>query len=814
MSKGKQVSYDENIIDMAATEVMHDAFMTYAEHVTMERALPRVEDGLKPVQRRILYTLNELGITPDKPYKKCARIVGEALGKYHPAGDSSVYDAMTRMAQDFSMRMPLVDGHGNFGSVDGDPPAAMRYTEARMSSLALEMLRDLQKDTVPFRPNYDDTDVEPDLLPARYPNLLVNGASGIAVGLATNIPPHNLGEVVDSVIYRMNKPGCTLDEIMKIVPAPDFPTGGYVVEGTGLRDAYETGRGRIQIRARAHIEKQDNGKSLIVVTEMPYEVKKSALLEKALQIVEAKRDLFGAVEEIRDESDREGMRAVFEIKKGVDPEKILQLLYKYTDLQTTFGINMMAIADGSPRQLGLLDVLDGYIRHQKNVVRRRTAYDLERCEKREHVLEGLQIAVVNIDRVIKIIRGSKNPEAAKKGLMDAFELTQAQAQAILDMRLSRLTGLETIELEKELAQLRKEISTLRSVLENESELVAIIRRELRDIKKKYDDPRRTELLSAEQGEIRIDEMALLPREECTIVLTRGGGLKRMAPKALQRALENPPEEEKLKIRTLLSSNTANRIYVFTSTGQGYVIPAMQIPEQRLRDPGKSLSALVSGVARGEEIVALFDDRELEQDAQIWFATAGGLVKPVKAGDLKSRKNRMSASGLREGDRLIAVERDRPGLDNLTFVSSDGYVVTFPKEGVPLRGRTAVGVPGVRLAPDAQAVAFSQTAATGQRLVLITDRGRAKQFRTEDLRPQARNGRGSRLMVLKGDGGTKIAAALTLDQITSLTVAEPGGQVRKISSGDLPVSAGSPQATQVVELTNGIPVAGAWVDVDG
>lgn len=814
MSKDKQVSYDENIVDMAATEVMHDAFMTYAEHVTMERALPRVEDGLKPVQRRILYTLNELGITPDKPYKKCARIVGEALGKYHPAGDSSVYDAMTRMAQDFAMRMPLVDGHGNFGSVDGDPPAAMRYTEARMSPLALEMLRDLQKDTVPFRPNYDDTDLEPDLLPARYPNLLVNGSSGIAVGLATNIPPHNLGEVIDSVIYRMDKPACSLEEIMRRMPAPDFPTGGFVIGGKGLEEAYRTGRGKIQMRARTHIEKQANGKSLIVITEMPYEVKKAALLEKTLQIVEAKRDLFGAVEEIRDESDREGMRAVIEIKKGVDPEKILQLLFKQTDLQTTFGVNMMAIADGSPQQLGLLDIIDGYIRHQKNVVRRRTAFDLERAEKREHVLEGLQIAVLSIDRVIRIIRGSKTPETAKKSLMDAFELTGVQAQAILDMRLSRLTNLETIELEKELDQLRTSIAGLRAVLESEAELVRLIRRELKDIRKKYADPRRTEILSAEQGEIRIDETALLPREECAVVLTRGGGLKRMAPKTLQRALENPADEERLRIRELLTTNTANRLYIFTSAGQQYILPVAQIPEQRLREPGKPLSALVPGIGRGEEIVAVFDGTALEEDSVVWFATAGGLVKAVRAGDLRGRKSRLTGSTLREGDQVVAVLRERPGFPCLTCVTSDGYALTFSKDEVPIVGKTALGVRAVRLGEGARLIAVSQTPGPNQTLLLISDTGSARQFLTEDLRSQGRNGRGDRLFVLKGADGSRVEAALTLDQIATLTVGEKGGGVRKVVSSELPVAGGSPQRTRTTALTSGIPITGAWVNLDG
>ncbi|MEG2188711.1 MAG: DNA gyrase subunit A, partial [Christensenella sp.] len=410
--KSKQIDFKEDIIEAALNEVMHNSYMTYAEYVTMERALPRVEDGLKPVQRRILYTMYDLGILPDKPYKKSARIVGEALGKYHPHGDTSVYDAMVRLAQPYAMRMPLVDGHGNFGSMDGDSAAAMRYTEARLSPLALEMLRDLNKDTVAFRPNFDDTEREPDMLPARFPNLLVNGSSGIAVGLATNIPPHNLGEVIDGVVTRIDNPMCSLQDITKHIKAPDFPTGGYILGGDGLQQAYETGKGKILVRAKTHIEKTKTGKNLIVITEVPYEVKKSVMLEKILAVSENKKELFAGIDDIRDESDREGIRAVIELKKGHDSEKILNLLYKYTDLQTTFGINMMAIADGSPKQLGLVSIIDYYIGHQKNVITRRTQFDLEKAEKREHILLGLIIAVKNIDRVIKIIRASKNTEEA------------------------------------------------------------------------------------------------------------------------------------------------------------------------------------------------------------------------------------------------------------------------------------------------------------------------------------------------------------------------------------------------------------------
>ena len=443
------IAADKNILIKSMDDVMHESMLPYAEHVILERALPRVEDGLKPVQRRILYTMLGLGNTPDKPHRKSARIVGDCLGKYHPHGDFSVYDAMVRMAQGFNMRAPLVDGHGNFGSIDGDSAAAMRYTEARMTPLALELLRDIDKDTVKFSLNFDDTEKEPDVLPGRFPNLLVNGASGIAVGLATAIPPHNFGETVDAVIAQMENPEISLDELMRIIPCPDFPTGGYILASDEIRAAYETGRGKLTVRAKCHIEEQKNGKKLIVATEMPYQVNKARALEGILRITQEKKAMFAGVSDIRDESDRMGMRAVIEVKKDADAEKILQYLYKYSDLQVTFGVNMVAIADGKPQQLGLKDMLRYYIAHQEDVVTRRTRFDLDAAEKREHILNGLSIAVLNIDEVIAIIRASKNPRAAREALIKRFELTEIQAQAILDLRLQRLTNLELIAIEKE-----------------------------------------------------------------------------------------------------------------------------------------------------------------------------------------------------------------------------------------------------------------------------------------------------------------------------------------------------------------------------
>lgn len=809
-NKTKQIDYDERIVEMAATEVMHDAFMTYAEHVTLERALPRIEDGLKPVQRRILYTLHELGITPDKPYKKCARIVGEALGKFHPAGDTSVYDAMARMAQDFSMRMPLVDGHGNFGSIDGDSPAAMRYTEARMSPLALEMLRDLDKDTVPFRPNYDDTDSEPDLLPARYPNLLVNGASGIAVGLATNIPPHNLAEVIDGVILRMKKPNCTLDEMMEVIKGPDFPTGAYLLPENGLRQAYETGRGKIQIRAKTHFEQLKNGKTLIVITQTPYELKKSALLTKIQQISEAKKEIFGGIDEVRDESDREGMRGVIELKKGVDPDQMLGLLFKHTDLQTSYGINMMAIADGSPRQLGLLDVLDGYIKHQKEVVRRRTQFELEKAEKREHILAGLVVAVENIDEVIKIIREAPSTERAKTDLMKRFSLTGVQAQAVLDMRLARLNKLEVTQLRAEHAEVLKLIERLRGILASEKEIIAIIRKELRDVRRKFADERRTEILFNESAKIDIDETVFLPAEDCVVLLTRGGGLKRMSPKTLQRSLESTELDERARARALINSNTQSRLFIFSSSGQLYTIPVQQLPEARLKEPGKPLSSIVPGVSRDETILCILDESGIENSDVLYFVTASGLTKGVRADQYRPRKTKSVASTLREGDRLVYVAPTRRAED-IVMVTDDGYGVRIAKDDIPIMGKQAQGVHGMRVPDGSQVVFAAQVPVPNQSLLLATSDGRVRQCAPDSFRTMERNRRGSRILPVRRQPDSRIVGGVALDQISTVTLSGPSGQT-KFSSNQVPVYAGNSDADTVQVAEPGQRVSEIYCNV--
>ncbi len=810
--KSKQIFFDANVADLALDEIMHNSYMTYAEYVIMERALPRVEDGLKPVQRRILYTMYDLGITPDKPYKKSARIVGEALGKYHPHGDTSVYDAMVRMSQEFVLRAPLVDGHGNFGSMDGDSAAAMRYTEARMSPLALELIRDINKDTVAFRPNFDDTEKEPDMLPARYPNLLVNGSSGIAVGLATNIPPHNLGEVIDGVICRIQNKDCTLDHIMEHIKGPDFPTGGYMLTSPELRTAYETGRGKILIRAKTHFEEQKNGKTLIVITQMPFEVKKAGMLEKILAITETKKELFAGIDDIRDESDREGVRGIIEIKKGHNPEKILNLLFKYTDMQTTFGINMMVIAEGAPKQLGIIPIIDYYIGHQKNVVTRRTRYDLERAEKREHILEGLMIAVKNIDEVIKIIKASKNTEDAKRNLMRAFTLTGVQAQAVLDMRLARLTNLEIEILEKEYAEVLALIKYLRSILNSEAKLMEVITKELTEIKEKYADKRRTKMISEKKAVVEVDEKEFIVAEECLIMLTRGQSLKRMKQKSLQKTGENADLEEKLMPALIIPTDTNSKLYIFTNKGNMYVVPTTSIPEARLKEGGKSLNSMVSGIEEGERIINIITQKDFNTDV-IYFATKNGLVKGTEISEFEVKKSKIMACGLREGDELIYAKPNDKSLLNMLFITKKGMSINILKSDISIMGRSGKGVGAIKLGiKDCVMFAEEIYEAQDKKLVLITNLGYAKQTPVYEFEQQGRNGKGLKAFNLTGNIGTSIVGGVLTEGICAITVVLKNNDIFKITTDAIPTDMRNTKGEQVVLAIMGNDVVDVYKNI--
>ncbi len=737
----------ETILLKTMDEVMHQSMLPYAEYVILERALPRVEDGLKPVQRRILYTMSELGLTPDKPHKKSARIVGDCLGKYHPHGDTSVYDAMVRMAQDFNMQAPLVDGHGNFGSIDGDSAAAMRYTEARMAPLALELLRDLDKETVKFVLNFDDSLKEPDLLPGRFPNLLVNGATGIAVGLATNIPPHNLGETIDAVVLRMDKPESSLDEVMKVLPCPDFPTGAYLLRSDEIHTAYETGRGKITMRAHAEIETLKNGKKLIAITEFPYQVNKAKALEDILKLSQEKKLLFSGISDIRDESDRSGIRAVIEIKKDADAEKILQYLYKYSDLQLTFGVNMVAIANGKPQQMGLLEVLDHYIRHQENVVTRRTRFDLEAAKRREHILEGLMIAVLNIDEVIALIRASKTPKIAKEGLMARFTLTEVQAQAILDLRLQRLTNLELLGIEREYKEVKKTIEELLSILDSPKKLRSVIKKELLAIKESYAVPRRTRLIDGET-EIVVEQSDLKVVEDVVVALLDGEKLRRM-PKRLFSAEQLDGEN----ITALLDTDTDKKLKLFSNLGNAFTLGVEEIAETRPNAKPVFLNSLLT-LEKGEHIVSCF----LEQgEGELFFFTKQGFVKRTQASEYVTKTKRIAAISLKEGDELLGVQPKAEA--GILLLTAMGMSIRFETETVPQMGRVSAGVKCVKLEEHDFVTFFTQLGDEGE-ILTISDRGYAKRSFVFDHELQGRNGKGLKAFDFKknGSNGTRVAAA--------------------------------------------------------
>ena len=754
------IGVDQNIIISPMEEVMHNSMIPYAEHVIMERAIPRVEDGLKPVQRRILYTMNELAIHPDTPHRKCARIVGDCLGKYHPHGDSSVYDALVRLAQDFSMRGKLVDGHGNFGSVDGDGAAAMRYTEARMAPLATEMLRDLDKDTVPFRLNFDDTLKEPDMLPASFPNLLVNGASGIAVGLATNIPPHNLRETISAVIAQIDKPDITLDELMQIIPAPDFPTGGVLLNTPEIRTAYETGKGKLTLRARTHIEDGSAGRKLIVITEIPYQVNKAAMLEKILKLSEEKKAALGCIYDIRDESDRMGMRAVIELRKDADVDKVLGYLFKYSDLQVTFGVNMFAIADGKPRLLSLRRAIKYYIRHRKNVVTARTQYDLDKAKARAHILEGLMIAVDNLDEVIKIIRGSENPKTAKAALMARFELSDVQAQAILDMRLQRLTNLEILTLRKEYADLCKLIAELEAILSSEKKLMNVIKKELKSVADKYGDDRRTEIADT-ANVVEAAQKEEIIAEEATVTFSKAGLLRRMYPPRARKLAadgelnEDPPV---YKFETL----TDHTLYFFTNRGNCYALSVSALPEaNKPKDRGSLLSSVLAGLEDNEVPVNILclKPGDLAQQPDLLFVTKQGQVKRTTAAEYDVRRAKFAAVGLKDGDEVHSVIPMNPELDLLLF-SESGMCIRFHSDSIPQQGRTAGGVKGMNLELNDHILWCGQPQATDQ-LLLFSERGYGKRILYMDFEPQARAGKGLKSFYFNknGSNGRYLAAVL-------------------------------------------------------
>ncbi len=738
-------------------EVLPGSMLPYAEYVILDRALPRVEDGLKPVQRRILYTMYDMGLTPDKPHKKSARIVGECMGKYHPHGDSSVYDAMVRMAQDFNMRMTLVNGHGNFGSVDGDPAAAMRYTEARLEPLALELLRDIEKDTVRFTLNFDDSLKEPETLPGRFPNLLVNGASGIAVGLATNIPPHNLGEVIDGVVAYIDNPRIKLFEMMKYIKAPDFPTGGYIVAGE-LVQAYETGRGKIGIRAKVSIEEGDNDKKLIVISELPYQVNKARLLAKIADLREEKKDLLGGISEITDESDRNGMRAVIKVKKDADADKILNALYKYTDLECSFGINMVAIADGKPQQMGLLDIIGHYVAYQREVILRRTKFDLAQAKERCHILEGLIIAVRNIDEVIKIIKTSESVPAARQRLRDRFDLSEKQAQAILDLRLARLTKLEVYKLEQELEELKKLIARLTAIVESKKLQMDVVKEELKEVKKQFKSERKSSLVF-DVSDIKVEKFDdVRPVEKCALVYTAADTVKVVAEKNFNMSDKNLNERSSLNdvYKLILKTSTDKIVYSFTNMGNCYKIDFEDVELGKLKDKGMPYKKLCPDALDGEKPIAFYEVGEKLPKGSLLFYSKLGYVKKSDWKEYNILKYAFQACKVNEGDELIGIETDDPEpTTTLFFVTEQGMCLNAYKNDIPTQGRVSAGVRGISLSEGDKVVFAGQIDGEGE-IIVATDGNTYKKVIASQIDPMARYRKGVRIVDL--GKGRKVAYA--------------------------------------------------------
>lgn len=729
---------DVKLLQHEIHDEMKKSYIDYAMSVIVSRALPDVRDGLKPVHRRILYGMSELGVTPDKPHKKSARIVGEVMGKYHPHGDSSIYEAMVRMAQDFSIRYPLVDGHGNFGSVDGDGAAAMRYTEARMTPFALQMLRDIEKETVDFMPNFDDEEQEPTVLPSRFPNLLVNGANGIAVGMATSIPPHNLSDVIDATVRLIDNPDSSVDDLIKIVKAPDFPTGAIIMGRNDAKAAYRTGQGRVIIRSKAEIEETNKGKTQIVFTEIPYQVNKARVIEKIAELVREKK--LDHVADIRDESDRTGMRIVIELKKDANPQITLNRLYKHTQLQESYSIIMIALVDGQPKLLNLREMLEEYLKHQKNVVTRRTIYDLRKAEERAHILEGLRIALDNIDEVIKTIRESYND--AKQRLMERFGLSEIQSQAILDMRLARLQGLEREKIETEYKELLEQIAWFKKVLEDESLLMGIIKDELLEIKKKFGDKRKTDI----QGDAEdIDEEDLIQEGKVAVTLTYLGYIKRMpidtyrTQKRGGKGITGLTTRENDFVRNLIMTSTHDYLMFFTNTGKAHKIKAYEIPEAQRTAKGTPAVNFLNLMQR-ERITAVIPIQDFGEDKYLIAVTKHGTIKKTPLSQFDTnRKTGLIAINLKDNDELIGIKQTT-GTSNVIIVTKFGKCICFSEDDVRPMGRIAGGVRAIKLEKGDEVVAM-ELAETNEELLVVTKNGYGKRTPVEEYKVQTRGGKG-------------------------------------------------------------------------
>ncbi len=771
----------DSIHEVDLKKTMERSYIDYAMSVIAARALPDVRDGLKPVQRRILFSMIELNNGPDKPHRKCARIVGDTMGKYHPHGDSSIYEALVKLAQDWNTRYPLVDGHGNFGSMDGDSAAAMRYTEARLSKISMEMLADINKDTVDFIPNFDETEKEPVVLPSRFPNLLVNGTSGIAVGMATNIPPHNLREIIDAVVKIIDNRvledrETSIEEVLDIVKGPDFPTGALVLGKSGFEEAYRTGKGKIKVRAITEIEPMPNGKQRIIVTELPYMVNKANLIQKIAELVKDKK--VEGITDLRDESSREGMRIVIELKKDCNANVLLNNLYKHTQMQDTFGVNMLALVNNEPKVLNLLEMLEYYIKHQEDVVTRRTKYDLNKAEERAHILEGLLIALDNIDEVIKIIRGSKSVQEAKLSLMERFGLTDAQSQAIVDMRLRALTGLEREKLENEYRELMEKIAELRAILADEKKLLGVIKEEIMIVSMKYGDDRRTQI-GFDDDDLTIED--LIKKENTVITMTKLGYIKRMTVnnfKAQNRGGKGIKGMQTIEddfIEELLMTTTHHYIMFFTNKGKVYRLKTYEIPESGRTARGTAIVNLLQ-LDPEEKITAIIPIKEYKEGKFLFMVTKHGLVKKTPVTEYQNiRKNGLAAITLREGDELIEVKTTDDTRD-IIMVTKLGMCIRFNETDVRSTGRTSMGVIGMKLSPDDEVIGM-QMNTQGRTLLIVSENGMGKRTAIDEFAPQNRGGKGVKCYKINEKTGNVVGVKAVNDNNEIMLISTQGIVIR-------------------------------------
>ena len=788
------------ILPVNIEDEMKESYLSYSMSVIIGRALPDVRDGLKPVHRRILYGMEEAGNQWNRPYKKSARIVGDVMGKYHPHGDAAIYDALVRMAQDFSMRYTLVDGQGNFGSIDGDPPAAMRYTEVRLDRIASEMLADLDKETVDFVPNYDGGEKEPVVLPAKIPNLLLNGSSGIAVGMSTNIPPHNLGELIDAVVAQAANPEITLDELMKHLPGPDFPTGGFITGRAPIREAYETGRGIIRIRAKARIERQKKGdKEIIIVSEIPYQVNKVKLIERIAELV--KEEKIKGISDIRDESDREGIRIVIEIKRGDNADVVLNQLYKHTQMDTSFGIIMLALVRNQPRVLSLKETITHFIEHRKEVVTRRTQYELGKAEDRLHILEGLKIALDHLDEVIALIRKSASPQEAKDGLMQKLALSDVQAQAILDMRLQRLTALERDKILEERKELINLVKRLKEILEHEHLILGIVTEELKEMREKYGDERRTEILESSE-EISIED--LIADEDMVVTITHDGYVK-TTPLSIYRSQRRGGKgrtgittKELDFVETLFIASKHNYVLFFTNLGRCYWIKVHEIPEAGPTARGKALVNLLN-LSDGEKVAAVLPVREFKENQYIIMATKNGIVKKTKLMAYSNpRAGGIIALNIREDDELIEA-RLTNGSDEILLTSYFGQAIRFAEDDVRDMGRTATGVIGIRLDEGDQVVSLEVIENPDAQVLTVTEMGYGKRTSVGEYRVTGRGGKGIITIKTTGKNGRVVGAFQVTNDTQIMIITTHGGKVIRMNASEISVYGRGTQGVRLIDL---------------